>query len=142
MSAFPGASGDGSDVPLDLLKAAREAFSNAYAPYSSFRVGAALRTVGGKVVQGANVENASFGLSRCAEQSAIQAMATGGEREFVEAVVFTDSDPPATPCGACRQVLAEFSPGATVFLVNARGSVVTTSVAQLLPGAFQLEPRA
>ena len=129
-------------VPRDLLEAAREAFANAYVPYSKFRVGAALRTRGGSIVKGANVENSSFGLTRCAEQSAIQAMATSGEREFDELVVYTESDPPASPCGACRQVLAEFSPGAVVHLVNGEGDVVTTTVAELLPGAFSLETSA
>ncbi|HEX7004679.1 MAG TPA: cytidine deaminase [Trueperaceae bacterium] len=129
-------------APRELLDAAREAFANAYVPYSKFRVGAALRTRSGTVIKGANVENSSFGLTRCAEQSAIQAMATMGEREFDEIVVYTDSDPPASPCGACRQVLAEFSPTAVVHLVNSEGDTVTTTVADLLPGAFSLEPSA
>lgn len=129
-------------APEDLLEAARAAFENAYVPYSHFRVGAALRTGNGQVVKGANVENASFGLTRCAEQSAIQAMATLGEREFAELVVYTEQSPPASPCGACRQVLAEFSPTAVVHMVNGAGETVTTTVAQLLPGAFRLEPSA
>ena len=129
-------------VPRDLLEAARAAFHNAYVPYSNFRVGAALRTKGGNVVAGANVENSSFGLTRCAEQSAIQAMATAGEREFEELVVYTESDPPASPCGACRQVLAEFSPDAVVHLVNGAGGTITTTVSELLPGAFRLENSA
>jgi cytidine deaminase len=127
-------------APADLLEAARSAFDNAYAPYSRFRVGAALRTGDGRVVKGANVENASYGLSRCAEQSAIQAMATLGERDFLEAVVYTEADPPASPCGGCRQILAEFSPDATVFLVNHLGQTVATTVRELLPGAFDLKP--
>ena len=129
-------------APGDLLEAARQAFQNAYVPYSNFRVGAALRTKAGRIVAGANVENSSFGLTRCAEQSAIQAMATAGEREFEELVVFTASEPPASPCGACRQVLAEFSPHAVVHLVNGAGETITTTVADLLPGAFRLEPSA
>ena len=129
-------------APDDLLAAAREAFANAYVPYSNFRVGAALRTRGGRIVKGANVENSSFGLTRCAEQSAVQAMATAGEREFDELVVYTESNPPASPCGACRQVLAEFSPDAVVHLVNGDGATLTTTVAELLPGAFRLEPSA
>lgn len=129
-------------VPQDLLDAAREAFANAYVPYSEFRVGAALRTRSGTIVRGANVENSSFGLTRCAEQSAVQAMATLGEREFEEIVVYTESRPPASPCGACRQVLAEFSPEAHVHLVNREGETITSSVADLLPGAFRLEPSA
>jgi cytidine deaminase len=129
-------------APADLLEAAREAFANAYVPYSHFRVGAALRTGQGRIIKGANVENASFGLTRCAEQSAIQAMATLGEREFEEVVVYAESRPPSSPCGACRQILAEFSPDAVVHLVNQDGDTVTTTVSQLLPGAFGLEPSA
>lgn len=126
---------DGS-VPADLLAAAREAFDNAYIPYSRFGVGAALRAEDGEVYAGANVENASFGLTRCAEQSAVQAMATAGARGFSEIVVYTESDEPSSPCGACRQVLFEFSPSAAVYLVNHRGRVIKTSVDELLPGAF------
>jgi cytidine deaminase len=130
------------NAPPDLLEAARQAFENAYAPYSRFKVGAALRTRAGVVLSGSNVENVSFGLSRCAEQSAVQAMATSGERSFDEVVVYTESDPPASPCGSCRQVLHEFAPEAVVYLVNTEGATVKTTVRELLPGAFQLEPSA
>lgn len=125
------------EVPNDLLEAARDAFAHAYAPYSGFRVGAAVRAGDGGIDRGANVENASYGLSRCAEQSALQAMATRGGRRLVEAVVVADADPVATPCGACRQVLAEFGPDATVFLVGPRGAW-RTRVADLLPDGFEL----
>ncbi len=124
-------------VPADLLAAAQAAFDHAYAPYSGFRVGAALRGADGGIDAGANVENASYGLSRCAEQSAIQALATRGERAFTEVVVVADADPPATPCGACRQVLAEFGPTATVWLVSPHGAW-RTSVDVLLPAGFVL----
>lgn len=123
-------------VPADLQAAAKAAFQNAYIPYSHFGVGAALRSADGRIFAGANVENASFGLTRCAEQSAVQAMVTGGVREFDEVVVYTQSEEPSSPCGACRQVLAEFSPSATVYLVNHLGMVIKTSVSELLPGAF------
>ena len=127
--------------PADLVAAALDAWHNAYAPYSGFRVGAALRSLDGRVFAGANVENASYGLGRCAEQSAVQAMATAGARAFDAVVVVTDHDPPAAPCGACRQVLIEFVADAPVWLVNLDGSVVlATSVAALLPGAFHLAP--
>ena len=124
-------------VPADLLRAARGAFEHAYAPYSGFRVGAALRAADGGVDAGANVENASYGLSRCAEQSAVQALASRGGRAFSEVVVVADADPPATPCGACRQVLAEFGPSATVWLVSPHGAW-RTSVEALLPAGFRL----
>lgn len=127
--------------PAALLEAAVSVRRNAYAPYSGFLVGAALRGDDGRVYAGANVENASYGLSRCAEQSAIQAMASGGARRLLEVVVVTDADPPAPPCGACRQVLLEFADDAPVWLCSPDGSRVTrTSVAALLPGAFRLRP--
>ncbi len=123
-------------VPADLLEAARRAHANAYAPYSRFAVGAALRADDGSVHAGSNVENASFGLTRCAEQSAVQALVTSGRRRFSQVVVYTESDEPASPCGGCRQVLFEFAPDAEVFLVNHRGLCVKTTVNGLLPGAF------
>jgi len=124
-------------VPGDLLAAARDAWAHAYAPYSGFAVGAALRDGEGRVHAGANVENASYGLGRCAEQSAVQAMATAGGRRILEIVVVTAADPPASPCGACRQVLFEFGRGATVYLVNDRAAW-RTNVASLLPDGFGL----
>ncbi len=124
-------------VPADLLAAARAAFDHAYAPYSGFRVGAALRAADGSVDAGANVENASYGLSRCAEQSAVQALVSRGGRAYSEVVVVAHADPPATPCGACRQVLAEFGPTATVWLVSPHGAW-RTSVDALLPAGFVL----
>jgi cytidine deaminase len=124
--------------PDDLLKAAKAAWENAYAPYSRFRVGAALRAESGRIYSGANVENASYGLSRCAEQSAVQALATAGEREFSEIVVYTAANPPASPCGACRQILLEFSPSAQVYLISASGETRRFSVADLLPDSFSL----
>jgi cytidine deaminase len=130
---------DLAEVPADLLAAARAAWRDAYAPYSGFHVGAALRDGEGRVHAGANVENASYGLSRCAEQSAIQAMASAGGRAFGVVVVVAAADPPATPCGACRQVLHEFGPGADVYLVNDDGAWRTT-VAALLPAGFELRP--
>ncbi|ULH16613.1 cytidine deaminase [Deinococcus sp. KNUC1210] len=123
----------------ELLAAAKAAFQNAYAPYSHFHVGAALRTPSGQLFSGANVENASYGLGRCAEQSAVQSMATRGGREFSEVVVYSESSPPASPCGACRQVLFEFSPEAHVTCVNHLGEVVDGQVKDFLPHGFRLE---
>jgi cytidine deaminase len=124
--------------PDDLLEAARRAHANAYTPYSGFRVGAALRAPSGVIYAGANVENASYGLSRCAEQSAVQALVSAGERTFSELVVYTTAPEPASPCGACRQVLFEFSEDATVYLINDRGTLRRWHVAELLPGGFRL----
>lgn len=121
--------------PQDLLDEAKLAFDHAYAPYSRFHVGAALRTPAG-IISGANVENASYGLGRCAEQSAVQAMASTGERSFSEIVIYTESEEPSSPCGACRQVLFEFSKDADVYLVNHLGKVKHYTVRELLPGGF------
>ncbi|CAA9588630.1 MAG: Cytidine deaminase [uncultured Truepera sp.] len=129
---------DSSKLPQDLLEAAQRAHQNAYAPYSGFHVGAALRAASGTVYAGANIENASYGLGRCAEQSAVQAMASAGERTFNEIVVYTTAPEPASPCGACRQVMFEFAESATVFLVNDQGVVKPWTVGGLLPGGFKL----
>jgi cytidine deaminase len=119
-----------------LADAARAVAQNAYAPYSKFRVGAALETNDGRVFTGANVENASYGLGRCAEQSAIQAMASAGARHFKRIHVYSESSPPASPCGACRQVLYEFGPDAVVECSNHMGDTRSYTVRELLPGAF------
>lgn len=126
------------EVPADLWSAARAAFANAYVPFSNFRVGAALHAEDGTIFAGANVENSSFGLTRCAEQSALQALVSSGRRRFSEVLVYTAADEPASPCGSCRQVLFEFAPDAAVYMVNDRGVVVRSSVAELLPLGFRL----
>src|SRR3982751_1677027 len=94
----------------DLIRVATEVRERAYAPYSHFLVGAALRTRSGRVFRGCNVENLSYRLTTCAEQSAVSAAVAEGETDFVEIAVVTDSKEPAVPCGGCRQLLAEFSP--------------------------------
>ena len=126
-------------APADLLKQAKAAFANAYAPYSTFQVGAALRTQDGEVFTGANIENASYGLSRCAEQSAVQAMASAGHRNIREIVVYTASVEPASPCGACRQILYEFGKSADLHLVSSSGEEKHFKVRDLLPEAFELD---
>lgn len=119
-----------------LIRAAEAARDNAHAPYSRYRVGAALVTVDGRVFSGCNVENASFGLSVCAERNAVAAAVAAGAREFRLLVVVTDSSPPAAPCGACRQVLAEFG-SFLVLLVNPAGERLASSVAELQPRPFR-----
>lgn len=126
------------EPPADLLGAARAVRNNAYTPYSQFQVGAALRAESGQIYRGANIENASYGLSRCAEQSAVQAMASAGERSFSELVVYTTAENPATPCGACRQILFEFAEDAQVYLVNNEGTVKRYRTDELLPDGFKL----
>lgn len=118
-----------------LVSAARAAQQHAYAPYSRFRVGAAVEGADGQVFTGCNVENASFGLTICAERAAIAAAVTAGVRRFRRAVVVTDADPPAAPCGACRQVLAEFEPDLPITAVGPKATASWT-VAELLPSAF------
>lgn len=126
------------EVPADLLAAAWAVARHAYVPYSGFPVGAALRDAQGRVHRGANVENASYGLARCAEQTAIQTMVAQGGRQLIDVVVVAHANPPASPCGACRQVLHEFGPDARVFLVNDTGAW-RTSVRLLLPAGFSLD---
>ncbi|MGH7526215.1 MAG: cytidine deaminase [Gemmatimonadales bacterium] len=121
-----------------LVSAARAAQERAYAPYSNFRVGAALEAEDGKVFVGCNVENASYGLTICAERAAICAAVSAGARRFRRAVVVSDCDPPAAPCGACRQVLAEFGRDLRVDSVGPQ-STASWTIAELLPAAFGKE---
>jgi cytidine deaminase len=124
------------EMDIDRLYAlAREAASASYSPYSSFRVGAALACSDGTVFTGTNVENRSFGLTVCAERSAISAAVGAGKREFVGIVVSTpDASYPVSPCGACRQVLSEFlRPEAPVAFGASRERLVLTTMGELLP---------
>ena len=118
-----------------LIEAARAAQEHAYCPYSGYRVGAALETADGTIYVGSNVENASYGLTICAERSAVFAAVGAGARTFRRIVVATDSEPPAPPCGACRQVLAEFGPDLAVESVGPTQSRRWT-IRELLPDAF------
>jgi cytidine deaminase len=133
-----------SDEELDtasreLVARAEEARNNAYARYSGFKVGAALRTRGGAVHAGCNVENASYGATSCAERSAIAAMVGAGEREIESIAVFTDADPPSMPCGICRQVLLEFGRDDTKVVAASRRTVIVTTLKELLPRPFLLD---
>ena len=121
-----------------LISAARSAQARAYAPYSKFRVGAAIEAADGTVFTGCNVENASYGLTICAERAALCAAVSAGAKHFRRAVVVSDVDPPAAPCGACRQVLAEFGLQLEVEAIGPAG-VVAWTLADLLPAAFVKE---
>jgi cytidine deaminase len=123
-----------------LLEAARRAMKNAYAPYSKFQVGAALLTTDGAVVTGCNVENASYGVTNCAERTAIfSAVAQLGPQMKVQAIaVVNGNDAPCSPCGVCRQVIYEFGPNATVFFRGVKGWK-TTPIEKLLPEGFRLK---
>lgn len=123
-----------------LLEASITAREKAYVPYSKFPVGAALLTKDGEVIQGCNIENASFGLTNCAERTAIFKAVSEGKKEFAAIAISGDTDGPVSPCGACRQVLAEFcEPNMPVYLTNLKGNVLETTVSELLPGAFSTE---
>jgi cytidine deaminase len=122
---------------MSLLEPALRAWENAYAPYSGFRVGAALRCGDGSVHAGCNVENAAYPEGTCAEAGAIAAMVAAGRRDIVEVLVVAESPEPVTPCGGCRQKLAEFAgPEVTVILAGPGGERARTTVGALLPGAF------
>ena len=124
-----------SDELGALISSAQEARKHAYAPYSGFDVGAALLTQSGQVFSGANVENASYGLTICAERSALAAAVSAGHRSFAAIAVAGPDSAAAAPCGACRQVLNEFSPKLRVAFTTPRG-VQNTTLDRLLPDAF------
>jgi cytidine deaminase len=120
-----------------LLEAACRALANAHAPYSRFRVGACVRAASGRLYAGCNVENASYGLTQCAESTAIGAMVAAGDREIVEVVLVTERAELCPPCGRCRQQLAEFArPQTRVHLCGPEGVRATTTLGELLPLAF------
>lgn len=121
----------------DLLAAARAVRENAHAPYSNFKVGAAIRTASGAIYAGCNVENVAYPEGTCAEAGAIAAMAAAGEYEIVEVAVIADSPAPVPCCGGCRQKLAEFGAAKVpVTLATIDGLSEETTIGGLLPGAF------
>lgn len=121
-----------------LVLAAARARERAVAPYSKFKVGAALLTRGGEIISGANVESASYGLTCCAERVALFRALTEGERNFIAVAVVARTPGGPMPCGACRQLLAEYAPTANVWVADSRapGKIREFSVRQLLPSAF------
>jgi len=124
---------------MSLLSLATAARENAYAPYSKFKVGAALRTASGAIYVGVNVENVAYPEGTCAEAGAIASMCAAGEYTIAELLVISDSPTPVTPCGGCRQKIAEFAaPDVTVTMATTFGTTSTVTVADLLPGAFNI----
>lgn len=124
-------------VPKRLFNAAKQAHDNAYAPYSEFQVGAAALTESGKVFMGCNVENASYGLTQCAERNCIANAVVEGEQRFKLLVLYTEQKKLTPPCGACRQVIAEFfEQTACVVAMNHLGEQQEWTIQHLLPDAF------
>ena len=136
--ADPGEADDIDDAVWDeLVDQAREVKQQAWVPYSDFPVGAALLCESGEIVTGCNVENASIGATVCAERNAVGAAVSQGEREFRALCIVTDADPPAAPCGICRQTLVEFCEDLPILLVNDDGDRQWTQLADLFPRAFR-----
>lgn len=124
------------DKDLELIESAKQARERAYAPFSNFRVGAAVRTKGGKIYTGCNVESASYGLTVCAERVAIWKAVSEGEKEFERIAVVADTEELTPPCGVCRQILWEFCGDVPVTFANLKGDVETVQMKDLLPRAF------
>jgi len=123
-----------------LLSKAREAMDRAYVPYSQFKVGAALLTADGEVILGCNIENAAYSLCNCAERTALFKAYSENKKTFEKMAVIANAPGPVSPCGACRQVMVELcGPKMRVVLGNIKGDMVSTTVGELLPGAFSQE---
>lgn len=129
-----------SEKGASLREAAFRALDNAYAPHSSFRVGAALRTRDGQLITGCNIENSAYGLAICAETLAVAYAVSQGLTEFDEIAIATDDSEPTPPCGACRQVLNEFAPNIRISSYTRDGKLAVWTLEELLPHAFVLNP--
>lgn len=128
-------------TPQELFKMAHEAREYAYAPYSGFRVGAALEGKSGQVYTGANVENASYGLTVCAERIAVFKAVSSGEKEFTRIAIAGSGEAPVYPCGACLQVLAEFAPELLIYIGVEPEKYQVFNLSEMLPQAFSLNTR-
>jgi cytidine deaminase len=125
---------------IALMEEAKRARELAYAPYSKFKVGAALLTENGDVYKGCNIENAAYSLCNCAERTALFKAYSDGNKQYTALAVVADTDRPVSPCGACRQVISELCPSdMKVYLTNLKGDVAEMTVSELLPGAFTAE---
>ena len=120
----------------ELIEAARKVREKAYAPYSNFKVGAAVRTKSGKIYTGCNVESASYGLTVCAERVAVWKAVSEGEKEFTEISVVADTEELTPPCGVCRQIIWEFGGDIPITFSNLNGKTETVKMSELLPRAF------
>lgn len=120
----------------ELIEAAREVRERAFAPYSNFKVGAAVRTKSGKIYTGCNVESASYGLTVCAERVAIWKAVSEGEKQFTEIAVVADTEELTPPCGVCRQIIWEFGGDIPITFSNLNGKSETVNMSELLPRAF------
>ncbi len=121
-----------------LIGTAEEAMKNAYAPYSKFKVGAALETQDGEIFTGANMENSSYGCSICAERAAVVKAVNNGKKNFKRIAVVSSSDDETFPCGICRQVLSEFSRDMKIILKNKEGKITEYVLSELIPHSFSL----
>ena len=129
---------DKNNIENELIEKARHAMGKAYAPYSDVRVGAALMTKPGRIFSGCNVENASYGLTICAERVAVGSAIMEGEKDFVAIAVVNSTGKVLSPCGACRQVLSEFVSDMDIFLESGIGERVKTKLSSIFPDAFDL----
>lgn len=124
-------------APRKLVDVANQALNDTYTPYSHFPVGAALLGENGEIFKGVNIENVSFGLTNCAERTAIFTAIAAGQRHFHGLVISGRTDEPIAPCGACRQVMVEFfDPEMPIWLINEQGKEIETNIAELMPGSF------
>ncbi|MGQ2285739.1 cytidine deaminase [Leuconostoc suionicum] len=124
-------------APRKLVDVANQALNDTYTPYSHFPVGAALLGVNGEIFKGVNIENVSFGLTNCAERTAIFTAIAAGQSHFHGLVISGRTDEPIAPCGACRQVMVEFfDPEMPIWLINEQGKEIETNIAELMPGSF------
>ncbi len=124
-------------APRKLVDVANQALNDTYTPYSHFPVGAALLGENGEIFKGVNIENVSFGLTNCAERTAIFTAIAAGQRHFHGLVISGRTDEPIAPCGACRQVMMEFfDPDMPIWLINDQGKEIETNIAELMPGSF------
>jgi cytidine deaminase len=122
-----------------LIEEAHKAREHAYAPYSKFKVGAAVLTNNGNIFTGSNIENASYGATICAERVAAYKAVSAGQRDIIAVAVIADLKEPVPPCGICRQVLVEFGPDAEIIMLNLQGQERSEKISKLLPYAFSLK---